>query len=84
MKQQPIGANCRIKWLDGSMDTDTEEVYITFSGYDENVPDPSGLNDEQIFYYSDGENDLQSLMEVVDWNDFVVLGYELNYPTGNN
>ena len=76
MKQQPIGANCLIKWFE----KDTKEVYISFYEYDENVTDPSGLNDDQIYYYADGETDLQILMEDTDWKGFEIISYELNYP----
>lgn len=76
MKQEPIGANCLIKWLDTP--DEIEEVYITFLGYEEGTPDLSGVGDDRIFYYSDGEHDLRSLM-LEGIEDFVVVSYELCY-----
>jgi hypothetical protein len=80
MANQPIGASCDIYYKD-----DPETVfgaYISLTeGYDEdNGTDEFGVDDDEIFFYTDGESGLKSLMDAEGSSEFVVVSYELAYP----
>ncbi len=70
----PVGAYATIKYLDDG--TILENVYFSFGDYIEKRNEDSfGVNDLNIFFYCEGEEDMKSLM-TEGGEDFVVLNYE--------
>ena len=79
-----IGAYATVMWLDcdGNPEKDSEysDVYFSFGDYDadqEPECDSFGVRDDRIFYYVDGEQDMEKLKQST--SDFKVLSYELEY-----
>ena len=70
MKIENKYINGTIKWKDSG---EEERVVIKLScDYEENSKE-----DEQIFFYCDGEEELRSLMEENNGEDFVLLNYNI-------
>jgi hypothetical protein len=72
---KPLGAWALIEW------TDTKEKvvrYFSFGQYnDKTETDTFGLEDDQIFYYAEGESELETLM--IEPDQFKVLTWDLVY-----
>lgn len=76
-----IGAWALVQYLDDGSEL---EVYFSFGTYDEeNNVDSYGVNDDRIFFYCEGEEDLKSLM-TEGMEDFIVKGYFLEFQTTSN
>jgi hypothetical protein len=77
MTKQPIGASVTYQWLDDKTITDG---YVSFGDYlpDENK-DSYDIDDDAIFYYAEGEQELKDLTSPGPANDFIILNYELEY-----
>ncbi len=77
-QHQAIGAECRIRLLDDSTESD---VYISFGAFTEHHQhDGHGVNDDSIYYYAAaGESELKALAFSANADDFLVLSYELVY-----
>jgi hypothetical protein len=74
---QPIGAYCVVKFDDGDI---VDGYYFSFGEYNEETEkDSYGVNDEAIFYYCDGEDDIKRLMGDTGNREFRVLSYDLEY-----
>ena len=77
-QHQAIGAECRIRLLDDSTESD---VYISFGAFTEHHQhDGYGVHDDSIYYYaSAGESELKAFTLSANADDFVILSYELVY-----
>ena len=80
--KQPIGAYATVLWLDGNGEpedgTEYSDVYFSFGEFvDDTECDTYGVPDDKIFYYADGEHDMERLKNST-W-DFKVIDYELEY-----
>lgn len=82
---EPIGAQCQIKYLDNDEES---SQYFSFVGMGENdgeehEHDAAGIPDHDIFYFADkGESEIKELMQAPSdgcMNDFIILSYELRY-----
>lgn len=84
MNTQPIGAWASFQW------DDTKEImdaYFSFGdGLEETTDDNGdiiadhwGVPDEQIFYFTNGEEELKSFMKQGVEGEFTVLDYKLVY-----
>jgi hypothetical protein len=72
-----IGADVVVRYLDENEEGKEFETYISFGEYSEETnTDSFGINDNRIFFYCEGEEDLKSLM-TAGAEDFIVLGYTL-------
>lgn len=77
----PIGATCEVKYIDDN-DPDAFSVwYISFCKWkDEATHDSFGVPDVDVAYYCPGgENELKSLMNKGNGNDFWIDNYQLEY-----
>ena len=82
MNKQPIGAYATVLWLDGNGEpedgTEYSNVYFSFGQFEDDTDcDSFGVHDANIFYYADGEQDMERLKNST-W-DFKVIDYELEY-----
>lgn len=74
-----IGAIVEVKHIEDTLD-DVETTYISFGEYDEETnADSYGVDDNNIYFYCDDEEELKKLMLSWSAEDFVVLSYELVY-----
>lgn len=77
--KKPVGASAVIRYVDET--EPIEGVYFSFGEYDDDAGrDSYGISDLYIFFYCEGEEDMQSLM-TEGAEDFVVLSYELEYQS---
>ena len=74
----PIGAYATVYYQDEP--ENTFDVYFSLGEYDEeNDKDSFGVNDLNIFFYVESEEDLVSLKNPNGVEDFVVIDYTLEY-----
>ena len=75
--QQVIGAHATVKWLD------TGEVlqrYFSFGDIkDDAERDEYGVLDTDVFFYCGSQEEFEALQSEESGEDFVVLGYTLEY-----
>lgn len=68
----PKGATAVIRWQDSP--TEFGGYYFHFGEY----PDKDEDDDDRIFYYAEGEEELKRLMQPGN-GDFVIVSYQLEY-----
>lgn len=79
---QPIkkmkGAFIRAYWNDQTDKTETFDAYVSFGTYDETTgKDSFGVNDDEIFFYFSGRDELERAMSQDSKEDFTILSYEI-------
>lgn len=75
---KPVGASVKYRW-DNDDPGDAWDGYISFGYYIEDQNEDSyGVNDEDILYYAEDEEELKKLARPTA-ADFIVLSYELEY-----
>ena len=84
LKKNPIGANLKLQNLQTKNISDN---YVSFGKYINNENgldcDSFGINDMEIFYNFDNENDLKSYLNKEFTENYKLLSYELYYTSNN-